>query len=491
MLLPSLPDVAAVLLKLAKAAPPDLDKAPPDAWSCLFSEVAALLGIESVGFTFLFQAENIPEDELDFLRPPSRRAVREAAAEARAKLDAHLQEICSSLATSGRDDPALVVRQKYQTTHKLIRFADRVFRWVRGKMAVVAASGEKQDVVAIARDVQRTTKVVDKPAPSAELVANDLQEAACALDPVFTDALEAAARYCLLGWLRVEVFLRVGLKHPTRLRELWLEAWGATVDFAEVTLAPAKLLRSAFTQQIGEISAEDRSARRIVGPEADPPATGTPGAAGAPEREAIYRFEQVGELWAVSFGEGEKGNFSDLTGMGHLHRLLQSPHRPLSALTLDGGAARGNLPIRTFRDSHEAKGDKRDSAGLSNQDAADRQTLDSVEAKMKELIEEIAAAKADNDTAALQRAQGEFYKLEAYLLEAKGWQGKVRQVGSAPAAEKARVNVRAALDRAYKKMGNGKPPLRALVAYLKAHICTEGTSYVYRPDPSDRRPWQL
>jgi hypothetical protein len=142
-------------------------------------------------------------------------------------------------------------------------------------MLVAAVNCEQQDVVALARTIWGTTRKVDKAPPSSELVWDDLQEMAGALGSVFSDAEQAAARFCLLGWQRVEshlnlMFLVSRIYHtPLRfpfLLELWREAWRATLDYAEVALVPAKLLRDDLKKRLEEVSAEREASRDVAGP---------------------------------------------------------------------------------------------------------------------------------------------------------------------------------------------------------------------------------
>lgn len=105
--------------------------------------------------------------------------------------------------------------------------------------------------------------------------------------------------------------------------------------------------------------------------------------------------------------------------------------------------------------------------------------------RLEELREELEDARADNDLGRTAKAQEERELLTRELLRAVGLGGRDRRTGDI--AERARVNVKRAIDVALQRISSHLP---ALGRYLAGTINT-GMSCSYTPNIDLPSPWKF
>jgi hypothetical protein len=188
------------------------------------------------------------------------------------------------------------------------------------------------------------------------------------------------------------------------------------------------------------------------GPAPPPPAAAQPPAANM--------FRRKGPAWDVRFGGGREFILLPSKGAAYLHLLLSHPGHRVSAADLACRVSRN--PVRY------ALGD----AG----EAIDREAVNSYRARLAELAEELAEAKADNDLGRQERVAGEVEWLEGQLRAARGLGGRLRKASDD--RERVRKAVRAAIRRAIEELRRYDP---ALADHLRPPNLTCGANPGYTP----------
>src|SRR5262249_14919155 len=230
--------------------------------------------------------------------------------------------------------------------------------------------------------------------------------------------------------------------------------------------------------------------RAIPNREKSPQRPETSGPAATRSADAAFRFQLAGDIWEVRFAD-ESGKFRNTHGMQYIAELLRRPNRPTPALELrlrvagiPRGSKRDSQAVEDYRAQFEDSGDDGfQPLSLPGDPVLDDQGLSQVRARLREIDAGIKKAQTDRDFTLMGVYQNEKDKLSEYLRKSMGLYGRVRPIGPGSGAEKARVAVKKALSRAYDVMRTASPPLKRLVQHLEDTIKTEGTSYVYRPDP--------
>jgi TolB-like protein/tetratricopeptide (TPR) repeat protein len=193
---------------------------------------------------------------------------------------------------------------------------------------------------------------------------------------------------------------------------------------------------------------------RIAGLEADPD-EGRPEALARPvAREAgTARFRQDGDVWTLAF-DGLAVQLTHQKGFSDLARLLQRPGVEVHCLELADRPAEttGIAPVLDERARRE------------------------VQARARELQEEIDEADAFHDLGRAERAREELDRLVELLSGALGLSGRSRALGSV--AERARSAVTWRIRSAIKKIGGAHPRLGR---HLENAVRT-GTFCVYQPE---------
>lgn len=177
-------------------------------------------------------------------------------------------------------------------------------------------------------------------------------------------------------------------------------------------------------------------------------------------------FRLNGSVWQVRLND-ESGHFHNLKGFRYIRELLAKPNKLVAATKLIGemegttGAAHEVLDPEAKRKFKDRIDELEERKQIALQAGAE-EGLERIEAERNGIIEE--------------------------LKRATGLGGRDRDIAATP-AERARQSVRKALDRAYTRLRQAKPPLDHLASHLTSCVQAEGTSYVYRPDADV--PWNL
>lgn len=182
-------------------------------------------------------------------------------------------------------------------------------------------------------------------------------------------------------------------------------------------------------------------------------------AAGPSDHPNAWLFRNEGEYWSI----GESGNpfrLKDAVGLRCLVQLLRQPGRDHLALEL-AWAVRGQGEADLFPASDPS---------------LDRTALRSYRSRLRELRDDLDAARALGDTVRASRAEEETEIVTAELTRALGLGGRVRPL-SASASERARQNVTRAIRKVIRRIARND---RRLGHHLSANVRT-GTFCSYDP----------
>ncbi len=187
-------------------------------------------------------------------------------------------------------------------------------------------------------------------------------------------------------------------------------------------------------------------------------------------------FHKEGELWTVAY-KGKVNRLRDSKGLHHIAYLLRHPHRAIHVRDLDTTAiGEGSREVFPEGSIHEDLGH----AG----EVLDAKAKAAYWQRLNELQETLAAAKRNNPQQA-ERIEQEIDALQDQLRHAVGMNGHDRFDGAH--IERARVNVKRAIDAALQKI---EPLDPELWLHLKTTIKT-GMSCSYIPNLNLPSPWQL
>ena len=197
-------------------------------------------------------------------------------------------------------------------------------------------------------------------------------------------------------------------------------------------------------------------------------------------------FHLEGEYWTIAH-QGTVSRVKDTLGLRYVAYLLRYPHRKIHALELvaavEGApedAPKGVLAGRE-REASIRVGRSPGDAG----ELLDPKAKAAYKQRLEELRAELEDARADNDLGRAAKAQEEIEMLTRELLRAVGLGGRDRRAGDI--AERARVNVKRAIDAAVQRISSHLP---ALGLYLAGTINT-GMYCSYTPDMGLPSPWKL
>jgi tetratricopeptide (TPR) repeat protein len=182
-------------------------------------------------------------------------------------------------------------------------------------------------------------------------------------------------------------------------------------------------------------------------------------AAAAPAAEAA--LEREGEYWVARFA-GRDVRLRDRKGIGYLARLVEHPHRELSALELAGAGPEGDAGELLDADAKRA-----------------------YRSRLEELREEIDEAERWNDPERVERASAELEFVSSELSRAVGLGGRDRRAASS--AERARVSVTRAIRSAIASVEAEHPELGS---HLAAAVRT-GTHCRYAPEAGEEVAWRV
>jgi hypothetical protein len=205
--------------------------------------------------------------------------------------------------------------------------------------------------------------------------------------------------------------------------------------------------------------------------------------------EPAYRFQRLVDCWIVQYGT-ERGVFQDCNGMAYLARLLSKPHESIPAIDLMrelGKVAQAGHSVREREEQDDVE-EAWVQIGSSNQEILDTEATAEYRQRMQEAIDEMREAQEDQDEITVLQCREEIEWIQKELRNAYPKAGTPGALTGGDPQEKARVAVRQAIARAYRKLRQGQRPMTRLASYLAEHIET-GSSCVYRPAPADRE-WE-
>jgi hypothetical protein len=162
-----------------------------------------------------------------------------------------------------------------------------------------------------------------------------------------------------------------------------------------------------------------------------------------------FVFRQIGELWQVVFDGGEVFHLEDSMGARYLDHLLHHPNVPIKAVDLEAIIQ----PVK--KDSR---------ARNSTQTATDAKAVRAYLRELDRLRADCEEAAASGNQIAVAEAEAEIRKVEAALRLSEG--------GSADNGERARGNVRKALQAIERRLLKGGGVMRAFGEHLREHVST-------------------
>lgn len=175
-----------------------------------------------------------------------------------------------------------------------------------------------------------------------------------------------------------------------------------------------------------------------------------------PPNEFVFRRD--GDGWFIS-GFGEKGHFSDIVGFQYIHKLLQSPGKPIGTVSLltDG------QPIRI----------------PGSDDIIDAEGLKEIDKKLKDIQYRREEAERNNDIGLCQQLDEEKERLTNELRSTLDISGRSRKLNDERKNIQSRVLM--AIKRAREKLENHR--LDKLAQYLKDTIDIGLIDSSYTPRP--------
>lgn len=171
-----------------------------------------------------------------------------------------------------------------------------------------------------------------------------------------------------------------------------------------------------------------------------------------------YSFIEQNGVFEILFLE-KRSVVKAIKGIGIIHRLIKQPNpqRATSSISLDDG-------------------DERQVDRAATQEQLDSNVISLVRAKIKEIEEQRTCSCNQEERDDLEEAAA---KYKEYLRKGTNLSGGSRKFENNP-ADRAKDNVRKALQAAYAKLRDDLPEL---VQHLQGAIKTEGDGYAYRPSP--------
>jgi DNA-binding response OmpR family regulator len=194
-------------------------------------------------------------------------------------------------------------------------------------------------------------------------------------------------------------------------------------------------------------------------------------------------FRLDGEYWTIAY-QGTVSRVKDALGLRYVAYLLRAPHRKIHVLELVAEGAPEEAPTGVLEGSEREVGVRVSRLGHAGE-LLDPKAKADYRRRLEELRAELEDARACNDLGRAAKTQNEMEMLSQELLRAVGFRGRDRRAGDI--AERARVNVKRAIDAALQRISSHHP---ALGDYLLSTINT-GAYCSYTPDLDLPSPWKL
>lgn len=195
-------------------------------------------------------------------------------------------------------------------------------------------------------------------------------------------------------------------------------------------------------------------------------------------------FRLDGEYWTVAY-QGTVSRIKDSLGLRYIAYLLQTPHRKIHVLELVAvvEGASGEV-TKGFLEGREREAGLHISRLGHAGELLDSKAKADYKRRVEELREELEDARECNDLGRVVQAREEMEMLARELRHAIGLEGRDRRAGDI--AERARVNVKRAIDTALQRISSHHSTLGT---YLNSTINT-GTHCSYTPDLDLPSPWK-
>jgi hypothetical protein len=181
-------------------------------------------------------------------------------------------------------------------------------------------------------------------------------------------------------------------------------------------------------------------------------------------------FAPSGNGYDIAVPEG-KGHFGELKGFGQIYQLISSTNGTVPMRLLIGGA-----------DDARLCADRR-----SRQPAIGAEGFQQIAEKRRELKADLEKATKDNNPSEADRLQAELIEFNAAVSASMALGETPRDLNSDRGRH--RASIHASLNRAYKALRDGKPPLNELAKHFELSISCEGACFVYKPER--RPPWRF
>lgn len=196
-------------------------------------------------------------------------------------------------------------------------------------------------------------------------------------------------------------------------------------------------------------------------------------------------FHREGEYWTVSY-QGVVSRVRDTLGLRYVAYLLRAPHRKIHALELVAvvEGAPEEAPKGMLEGREREAGLRISRLGHAGE-LLDPKAKANYKRRLEELRAELEDARGCNDLGRATQTQEEMEMLTQELLRAVGFGGRDRRAGDI--TERARVNVKRAIDAALQRLSSHHP---ALGDYLLSTVNT-GTYCSYTPEIDLPSTWKL
>ena len=199
--------------------------------------------------------------------------------------------------------------------------------------------------------------------------------------------------------------------------------------------------------------------------------------------EGKNTFQQQGEIWRITF-QGNETILSDQKGFHYIAYLLDYPKREIDATDLYKITEKQTAPSTPYSGIEEEQLEKEGMVSLPEIEdplpASDNKSKKILDERLEKIKEEKEEAESFQNWDRVEELEEEILQ---YLGSNFGLKGKPRKTGS---ANKARVNVTRAIDRALEKIEESLP---ALGSHLRSSIRT-GYQCNYRPDGDTPIFWE-
>lgn len=199
-----------------------------------------------------------------------------------------------------------------------------------------------------------------------------------------------------------------------------------------------------------------------------------------------YVFCRAQGIWAIRFGVNTI-HLEDRKGLYYIESLLQNPKKEIDATDLYRITEKQTASNTPYSGMGEERLEEEGMVSLPELEdpliASDKKSKKVLEKRLEKIKEEKEEAESFQNWDRVEKLEEEREKIIQYLGSNFGLRGKPRETG---AANKARLNVKRAIERALEKIEKSLP---ALGSHLRSSIRT-GYQCSYRPDGDTPISWE-